>query len=55
MNRTIPKIGATIVTITVFLNGEAGNGGAIALLCWCAYFFPVSILLHTDIFKKLRN
>ena len=24
--------------------GEAGNGGTIALLCWCAYFLPVGVL-----------
>lgn len=31
-----------------------GNGGAIALICWCAFFLPICILsaLH---FKKLKN
>jgi hypothetical protein len=33
-------------------DGGAGNGGTIALLCWCAYFLPVGILswLH---FRKV--
>lgn len=25
-------------------DGGAGNGGTIALLCWCAYFLPIGIL-----------
>lgn len=29
---------------TSMANGEAGNGGTIALLGWCAYFLPVGIL-----------
>ena len=33
----------------VFTNmatGETGNGGTIALLIWCAYFFPIGVSLH---------
>ena len=26
--------------------GEAGNGGTIALLLWCAYFFPIGVLAY---------
>ncbi|MBR6918198.1 MAG: hypothetical protein IKN38_08445 [Clostridia bacterium] len=26
--------------------GEAGNGGTIALLIWCAYFFPIGLLSY---------
>lgn len=87
MNRWIARIGAAIVTVSVFLfalcmivdftfgsylvcmllplgylmtaagfqhergedrrvaaNVGAGNGGTVALLCWCAYFLPVGIL-----------
>lgn len=29
---------------TSMANGEAGNGGTIVLLGWCAYFLPVGIL-----------
>ena len=29
---------------TSMANGEAGNGGTIALLGWCAYFIPVGVL-----------
>lgn len=29
---------------TSMANGEAGNGGTIALLGWCVYFLPVGIL-----------
>ena len=25
-------------------SGEAGNGGTVALLCWCVYFLPVCVL-----------
>lgn len=25
-------------------DGGAGNGGTVALLCWCAYFLPVGVL-----------
>ena len=32
--------------------GGAGNGGTIALLCWCAYFFPVSVLAYRHFGKK---
>lgn len=27
-------------------SGEAGNGGTIALLAWCAYFFPIGVLAY---------
>lgn len=41
-------IGCFIMPMTgVFANmasGENGNGGTIALLFWCAYFFPIGVL-----------
>ena len=27
-------------------SGKAGNGGAIALLGWCAYFIPIGVLAY---------
>ena len=27
-------------------DGESGNGGTIALLFWCAYFFPIGVLAY---------
>lgn len=36
----MPMTGA----FTSMANGEAGNGGTIALLGWCVYFLPVGIL-----------
>ena len=36
----IPMTGA----FTAMADGEAGNGGTIALLFWCAYFFPIGVL-----------
>ena len=27
-------------------DGGAGNGGTIALLCWCAYFLPIGVLSY---------
>ncbi|MGN1025777.1 MAG: hypothetical protein ACI4P4_05155 [Faecousia sp.] len=26
--------------------GETGNGGTIALLIWCVYFFPIGVLAY---------
>ena len=31
---------------TSMANGEAGNGGTIALLGWCMYFLPVGVLAY---------
>lgn len=31
---------------TSMANGEAGNGGTIALLGWCAYFLPIGVLAY---------
>lgn len=31
---------------TGMASGEAGNGGTIALLGWCAYFFPIGVLAY---------
>ena len=36
----MPMTGA----FTAMADGEAGNGGTIALLFWCAYFFPIGVL-----------
>lgn len=33
-------------------NGEAGNGGTIALLFWCAYFIPIGILSYCHFGKE---
>ena len=32
-------------------NGEAGQGGTVALLVWCVYFFPLGVLAYRH-FKK---
>ena len=32
-------------------NGEAGQGGTVALLVWCVYFFPIGVLAYRH-FKK---
>lgn len=34
-------------------NGEAGNGGTIALLGWCAYFLPIGVLAYKH-FQKAQ-
>ncbi|MGI6173306.1 MAG: hypothetical protein ACOYI8_05335 [Christensenellales bacterium] len=43
-------VGCFIMPMTgVFVgmaNTEAGNGGTIALLFWCAYFFPIGVLAY---------
>ena len=31
---------------TNMASGEAGNGGTIALVAWCAYFFPIGVLAY---------
>ena len=31
---------------TSMANSNSGNGGAIALLFWCAYFIPVGVLSY---------
>ena len=36
----MPMTGA----FTAMADGNAGNGGTIALLFWCAYFFPIGVL-----------
>lgn len=33
-------------------NGEAGQGGTVALLVWCVYFFPIGVLAYRH-FKKM--
>ena len=38
----MPMTGA----FTAMADGEAGNGGTIALLFWCAYFFPIGVLAY---------
>ena len=32
--------------ITGMANGETSSGGVIALVCWCAYFFPIGVLAY---------
>ena len=32
-------------------NGKTGNGGAIALVCWCVYFLPIGILAYRHFSK----
>ena len=36
---------------TSMATGETGNGGTIALLIWCIYFFPIGVLAYKH-FKK---
>ena len=31
---------------TSMATGETGNGGTIALLLWCVYFFPIGVLAY---------
>ena len=31
---------------TAMADGATGNGGTIALLFWCAYFFPIGVLAY---------
>ena len=38
---------------TGMAGGEAGNGGTIALLGWCAYFLPVGVLAYKH-FQKAQ-
>ena len=38
----LPMTGA----FTSMATGEAGNGGTIALLIWCVYFFPIGVLAY---------
>ena len=38
-------------TFTSMANGDAGNGGTIALLGWCAYFLPIGILAYRHFSK----
>jgi len=38
---------------TSMAEGDAGNGGTIALLGWCAYFFPIGILAYRH-FQKAQ-
>ena len=33
-------------TLTSMATGETGNEGTIALLIWCAYFFPIGVLAY---------
>ncbi len=41
-------IGCFVLPMTGMFTGmadaESGNGGTVALLCWCAYFLPIGIL-----------
>ena len=32
--------------------GGSGNGGTIALLCWCAYFLPIGVLAYRHFSKQ---
>ena len=38
---------------TSMASGEAGNGGTIALLGWCAYFLPIGVLAYKH-FQKAQ-
>lgn len=38
---------------TSMADGESGNGGTIALLFWCAWFFPIGILAYRH-FQKMK-
>ena len=38
---------------TSMASGEAGNGGTIALLGWCAYFLPIGVLAYKH-FQKAK-
>lgn len=39
---------------TSMASGEAGNGGTIALLGWCAYFLPIGVLAYKH-FQKAQQ
>lgn len=39
--------------LTGMASGEIGNGGTIALLGWCVYFFPIGILAYKH-FQKVQ-
>ncbi|MBR6525209.1 MAG: hypothetical protein IKT57_04505 [Clostridia bacterium] len=45
----MPMTGA----FTNMASGEAGNGGTIALLGWCAYFLPIGVLAYKH-FQKVQ-
>ena len=44
----MPMTGA----FTNMATGEAGSGGTIALIAWCAYFLPIGILAYRHFGKK---
>ncbi|MDD5921308.1 MAG: hypothetical protein PUC57_08310 [Oscillospiraceae bacterium] len=46
----LPMTGA----FTGMAAGETGNGGAIALLLWCAFFFPIGVLAYKHFDKRLK-
>jgi len=46
----MPMTGA----FTSMASGDAGSGGTIALLCWCAYFLPVAVLAYRH-FQRTRQ
>ena len=46
----MPMTGA----FTGMANGEAGNGGTLALLGWCVYFFPIGVLAYLH-FRKVEG
>lgn len=46
---TMPMTGV----FTSMASGEAGNGGTIALLGWCAYFLPIGVLAYKH-FQKIQ-
>ena len=31
---------------TSMAEGNSGNGGTVALICWCAYFLPIGVLAY---------
>ncbi len=39
---------------TGMADGETGNGGTVALLFWCAYFFPVGVLAYRHFGKTAK-
>ena len=38
----MPMTGA----FTAMADGNTGNGGTVALLFWCAWFFPIGVLAY---------
>ena len=46
----LPMTGA----FTGMAAGETGTGGAIALLLWCVYFFPIGVLAYKHFDKRLK-